>query len=340
MVDESHHGQDQDGSVNKILRVLTGIDELESDLMDYKKWQQTEKYILSISATPLSEMINKSKNDEKFDIGTAKLQPGDSYYGIKNFYDDGMINNSMRLQNYNNAEKFVRENENIIKQNKFMIIRLPSRIAIEDKITGNIVNPRKNMKKNINDAIKNILNIQPKIYIYACKDSDVSDDDSVDEKIEFGYDLNVLIQKQPEKLSIIYVINKLLAGVRLENTNNISLIHDSALKSDVAAQSLCGRCCGYNKNRNIKIFTNMKEIKKYIEWVDKEFAYENVPNTGKNVKSNNQTTGNEMFNKVKTQEEIQLLKNQEKKEFLIENQVNDVETKEQRDARLQAKFRE
>lgn len=61
------------------------------------------------------------------------------------------------------------------------------------------------------------------------------------------------------------------------------MVHDThKSNSDTTAQSFLGRCCGYNKNREIEIFCDLKSAEGYYEWVRSGFSKLSTPKS-KNV---------------------------------------------------------
>jgi hypothetical protein len=369
-IDESHFGQDQSSSNHKFLKKITGC---EGELMDYKKWKNKNVKILTISATSFSECINKLKKDRKFKLKTVTLRPSKKYYGISNFYNDDKIIKSYNLTKYEEVVDFVKKYKDRIDQKKYMIIRLPNKInAVKkrqkrcnnenernvnndvdndvDDVDNDVDNDndcddnnlRITVENNIKNAIKDFISkdANPNIYYYTEIKSKGDKN-----KITTGEQLNKILSIVPNEMSIIFVINKLRAGVSLNNTNNISLIHDNPLRSDVAAQSLCGRCCGNNKNIDILIFTNLNLIKQYVDWVDEKFDYQDIPSSGKNVKAKNISSGKEFFSVEKNDETVKRLQKEESREEIKEERDvhKEHETKEmadQRDRADQDNFRE
>lgn len=369
-IDESHFGQDQLSSIHKFLKKVTGY---EGELMDYTKWTNKHVKIVTISATSFSECVNKGKKDEEFKLQTVILQPGEKYHGIKDFYENNKIKKSFDLTKYQEAVNFVKENKDVINQKKYMIIRLPNKIVptekkekrkqkgkkqIKEEIdesnnknNGEDNDLRITVKNNIVNAIKKNIdeNISPNISYYLGAEKKRKNEEDVEridneenEYIKSGKQLNKKIDTVPTTISIIFVINKLRAGVSLDNTSNISLIHDNPGKTDVAAQSLCGRCCGNNKNTDILIFTNLKFIRQYVNWIKNRFNYETIPTSGKNIKSKNVSTGKEIYSIEKDNEKLKELREEEMKVLNIIMKTTNCETMEmveQRNRTMQAEFR-
>lgn len=331
MIDESHYGQDINSSIDKfLLRILFSHDKKNEitidDLINYKKWDNKRVKIVSVSASPFSELENYCKHNNS--IGKVILKPGNMYYGIENFLNDKKVRNPINFSYSEKCTDFFKQFERDIHQKKFILIRLPNILKSRMDVIGNI--------KKIGRSFV------PKLKFWSYDSGQLNAED-----VKYIDKLNEKLLHEPKYPTVIFILGKLRAGYTLE-TKNISIVHDnyvSTPKCDVVIQSLSGRCCGYDKNNNLKIFCDIESIKKYIEFVKSNF--EKVPNTGKNLTGNKKvpTTGNELFNAART--ETMSDENYERNEsddddgcgIISDDKLENLKREiEQRDADIQRKF--
>ena len=106
---------------------------------------------------------------------------------------------------------------------------------------------------------------------------------------EYKYNTNLinfnnLINNPPPKMTIIWIYNTLRAGKQL-NTTNIGFIHDSYYtNTDTTAQSLIGRICGYNKEKdNVNCYVDMKSAERMLKWINNNYSSLLIPMKSKNI---------------------------------------------------------
>ncbi len=98
--------------------------------------------------------------------------------------------------------------------------------------------------------------------------------------------INEIMEHIPTKKTIIFLRGLLRAGQRVK-TDNVIMVHDTSdSKVDTTVQSLLGRCCGYNKNKDILIYCDKISAEKYKNWVSSDYDLELVPNKSKNILGN------------------------------------------------------
>ena len=214
-------------------------------------------YTLSISATPMSEIATK----DNYGKALVYLRPDVAYYGIKDIFRDGNIYQSSNLSkdDFNDFLDIIeKEYERQKKSNwKYGIIRLPCQ-----------------WYKEFTESCINSLD-------YECCYID-HHSNNPDKEINF----NDYLSDKPQKFTIIWVYNSLRAGKQL-NTANIGFTHDTNNSNcDIIAQSLLGRCFGYNKEKhNVHCYTDMVSAKEMLDWVQNWYSELLIPSGCKNVKN-------------------------------------------------------
>ncbi len=212
-------------------------------------------YTLSISATPMAEIATK----EEMGKALTYLAPDKGYFGIKDIFRNGLIFDSASLSE-SNFESFLdiieKEYERQSKTEwKYGIIRLPCQ-----------------WYKEFTEA--EIVSLDYDIEFIDHHSSNKS------KKANF----NDYLKKEPDRFTIIWVYNSLRAGKQL-NTKLVGFIHDTTnSKCDIIAQSLLGRCFGYNKELNkVNCYTDMKSAKQMLNWVNNWYSETQIPSGCKNI---------------------------------------------------------
>lgn len=267
IIDESHYGTDEGSMLDKFLiNTLLNLEDEEHN-------EKLNNYFLSVSATPMAESISNSFIKNKKEKVILKNGPG--YYSICDMFKKGVIYDSFvfnSIEDYENGGdlySFVDRIKNA--DDGYIIIRLNG--------------PKQEILK---EAIKLDGLIENQDIFYDSFDGE-SDKKSI----------NNIISKIPNKENqnrkkvIVFIKGKLRAGIEVD-TKYVSMVHDTfAANTDTLVQSLVGRLTGYNKNKNIKIFTNREKCEEYKNWVESNFHVSNTPSKCKNVKSQK---GSKSFN--------------------------------------------
>lgn len=218
--------------------------------------------ILDISATPY-EYTAFGK------IPYVFMQPGENYYGVNDMLANNRIYQSKPLSNYKNMTYFndkirsVHGNDDL---KKYIIVRLPRDLDKHKSI-------KNNFEKFFNQNIKTVNYFQ-------------------DNK----NDINDMLNIEPEKLTVIFVKDKLRMGKSII-TKHICALIDSPNNQYVqtTVQGFVGRAAGYNKkDHNVIIFTDKQKVFEHKKWFDNNLQKEYLPRSSKNVK-NGQVSKNSMF---------------------------------------------
>lgn len=263
ILDESHYAQcgvewkSQHSSM--VYRFLTNQVGMTLD-GETHKWIGKNLFFLSVSATPMSELVRFI--DDENQKTRVILEPGDGYYGFEEMFKNNKVLPSFNLGDEDQQEELVeilREHNRVQRANgkyKYAIIRFSN--------TGNGEKYRNQFKSLIDWNVN-----------YICFHS----------KHMVLRDINQIVNLEPDQMTIIEVYHSLRAGIQL-NTEHIFLVHDSyRAGTDVTAQGLSGRCCGYGKKKHgVEIYCYQHRLQKYLLWIQKGFNPEYVPDNCYNIK--------------------------------------------------------
>lgn len=250
LIDESHYGSDKNQILDKFLKKVLYI----NPNGDNDKLIENNIYVVSISATPMAEFLNANISEFKKKI--IPLKNSNGYFGIEEMFNQNKVYHSFDLKSNLSVDRFLDTILNINK-NGYIIVRCT-------KKQQDLIEIRMG-----NRLISNINTID--YYRYGKR------------MILDNTGINEIIDQFPVKKTIIFLRGLLRAGQRIK-TKNIIMIHDtSESKVDTTVQSLLGRCCGYNKNKDILIYCDEISAKKYMDWVVSGYDMKLIPNKSKNI---------------------------------------------------------
>ena len=133
-------------------------------------------------------------------------------------------------------------------------------------------------QKNVDDIM--MCNIESQFQKYKIKIATISYD------MYYKQSINNLLDNKPIIPTIIYIKDKLRMGEYL-NTKYIYLVHDDPNNTytHTTAQSLVGRCCGYNKKlHQVIIYCDYNKIEQHYKWIKNNYDIENIPKDAKYIK--------------------------------------------------------
>tara|TARA_R100001163_G_C5068378_1_gene208536 strand:- start:9971 stop:11773 length:1803 start_codon:yes stop_codon:yes gene_type:complete len=258
-IDESHYAQNVNSMVDKFMKNFVGV------TMDgnSNKWVGQNLYIVSISATPMSELVHLlTPNQPK---ALVRLIPGNGYYGFKRMLELNLVRDSTGFGSPQSRSDFVDElrklyqEQSSLNQYKYCIIRFSN--------SGHGDSYRQAMQTLINFPVK---------YIHFHSES-------MDMR-----DINDILSKPPDQFTIIEVYNSLRAGIQMK-TENVALVYETSnAKTDSTIQGLPGRCTGYGKeDHGVIVYCYKERLEAYVKLVESDFNPENTPDGSNNVKVGN-----------------------------------------------------
>lgn len=267
ILDESHYAQNAFSLVHQFIKFIMGIT-MDGDI---NKWETDNIYFLSVSATPMSELANLLDPTNKSNKIMINLKPSDNYYSFEKMIQSNKIYNAFDLNQTDECDQLIDVlndlHEEQLSNNmfKYAIIRFCN-------------NKRGRITQQYFKS-----NISYKSIIFHCKHNKFKD-------------INKIVNKIPDEMTIIIIYHSLRAGIQL-NTDNICLVHDMYnARVDVTAQGLAGRCCGYDKEKNkVEVFCHLERIKKYIELVNHQFDPLYIPSKCKNIDNGADMIHNKKF---------------------------------------------
>ena len=239
------------------------IDEFRDLLIKYSKMNKTQFHTVGFSATPYEQVI---ANYPKI-----IMKPDKDYYGIVQMFNSWKPSktNKEKVPTIFQAKNLLEPIECEILFTEieicdfYYIFRLPGKKNSEETVIHNI---EKEFKKR-----------------GAKLDSYVYD-------MNYRGNINELLDVKPIKPTIIYLKDKLRMGEYL-NTEYIYLVHDDPnnTHTHTTAQSLVGRCCGYNKesHRTI-IYCDYQKALQHCKWIENDYDIEYIPSNAKYI---NKKTG-------------------------------------------------
>lgn len=237
------------------------MDKFRTILDKLAKENKTSYYKVGFSATPYEQII---ANYPKI-----IMKPGENYYGIRQMFDSWkqkvpIIFQAKNLINQEECEDLFTEIEIC---DFYYIFRLPGKKKLEDVMMLNIEKQFKIRKSKLDT------------YIY---------------DMSYRGNINDLLSSKPEKPTIIYLKNKLRMGEYL-NTKYVYLVHDDPNNTytHTTAQSLVGRCCGYNKkSHQTIIYCDYNKAIQHCEWIESGYDIVHIPIDAKYIEKKSGKTKN------------------------------------------------
>jgi hypothetical protein len=242
--EEAHHAQSIGQCPDKFLRQIGISADGNSSPLKSKN-----NYVLSVSATPFSELSDNSH--EKQHKMVVYLKPGNRYTSVKLIRDSGRLKSFSSFQ-----EGLCRGLRTPHSRPKYAIVRMT--------------------KKN-EEAIKEIISLNDWSFIIydSIGDREEKDKAKVKELIKKGEEAWKNMENAPEKDTVILIRGKCRMGKNLCK-QHILFVMETAKNSrtDTVLQSLLGRVCGYSVGSNqIDIYLHQKivnsgEIDRYVELIE------------------------------------------------------------------------
>ena len=206
--DESHTSQTKGQSMEQFYRRL-GI-EINGDQTEMKA---RNIYILSISATPISELtcnVQQEQNKPTIFLKTPSL-----YRGVQYYNDNGLIRPSFSVSDENKLRDFFRNH----CQKGYIIMRI------------------RNSKTFNQEEFITPIALTNGFDVFTCSSKKDAQLKNLD-----------IIEKEPTKPTLIFIFGKYRMGQRIIKDHIIAVFeHSVKMHADTALQGLMGRSCGYHK---------------------------------------------------------------------------------------------
>jgi len=232
------------------------IDRFSTTIDKFAKHNKTSYYKLYCSATPYAQILKKYPK--------VVLEPGPNYYGMRQMFTSTtpIVFQAKNLADPDECAKLFTE---ITVCNYYYIFRLSGTKKSSDMMIANLESEFKKLGSRLES------------YIY---------------DMNYTGNLNELLETKPTKPTLIYLKDKLRMGEYL-NTEFIYLVHDDPtnMYAHTTAQSLIGRCCGYNKKTHTTIiYCDYEKAWQHYQWIDNQYNIEYLPNDAKYIKKNGKET--------------------------------------------------
>lgn len=233
------------------------IDKFRKKLEKISTTNKTSYLKVGFSATPYEQIFAGYKK--------VIMKPGKEYYGMKYMFKAGYSkkNNDypvvFQAKNLADPKKCRELFDEIQIDNYYYIIRLPGKKNAEELVFNNIRKEFKNQGSKFDS------------YIY---------------DMDYHSNINELLDEKPEKPVVIFLRDKLRMGEYL-NTKFVYLVHDDPTNTyaHTTAQSLIGRCCGYNKkNHQTIIYCDYDKAYQHYQWIKNGYDTNNIPDDAKYIK--------------------------------------------------------
>lgn len=248
--DESHYAQSKGQQVDKFLKqcglTATGTN-------DY--FEQTNSFLLSVSATPFSEMSDYRWNKQNKCV--VPLLPGETYCGVKWFLNNGKI---VPFTLWSDAMVSAIARTSSVGRSTYGLVRVSNKIEMDAK---RIAEER---------GFKWIMYDQKWV----------------------GDSLAQILSTEPENPTIVFLKGKCRMGNQVPKSH-VSFVIETCSKSntDTVLQGLLGRMCGYHNNTDIFIYLNERivnsgELEKFVEMSEVPESLQ-LPTKGQNLVSESES---------------------------------------------------
>jgi hypothetical protein len=228
--DESHYAQNQGMRPGDFLRNI-GI----CPTGDTTHLYTIGSYLLSVSATPFSEISDNSHLEQQKRI--VKMVPGENYYGVRKQLEGNKVQG---FSNWRETLKLALEIHKGIETPCWAILRKIPKVSTEE--------------------IRDIA--QTRRWRVVEYDSEAKDIQMTD------------LSLPPEVNTLIVLKGMLRMGKRLKKPYiSFAMEMSKSSSSDVVLQGLLGRLCGYDANPNIVVYIHEKilargDLEKYVQLMD------------------------------------------------------------------------
>lgn len=226
------------------------IDKFRKKLDELAKENGTKYYKIGFSATAYMHVAA--------DYPVVVMNPSADYYGLREMFAKKVptVFPAKNLSDPNECEALFHE---IVVHDLYFIIRLPPKKSEQNLVQKNIENEFRKQK----------IGFDSNIY-------DMNEKDNINE---------LYLNHKPSKPVVIYIKDKLRMGENF-NTEYVYLVHDDPknMYAHTTAQSLIGRCCGYNKKTHqTLIYCDYDKAIEHCRWIQHDYNINYLPKKCKYV---------------------------------------------------------
>lgn len=273
--EEAHYAQDKTNRPHKFFKNLCITADGEISNLEGER----NNYVLTVSATPFSEISNIWHNSQKKRV--VRLEPAAGYKGPKHFLQAGAIMQfDPRLSPAEVVAQAIREAPATSAAAKYAIVRVR-----DSKGTDN-------MSACIHVATEH--GWAHRVYDSETKYHQPGSMQSMDE-----------LAVAPQQNTIIFIRGMCRMGKRVPK-QHISFVIETSKdsKTDVVLQGLMGRMFGFHDNMAIKIYISrrieMADIEKYVSMMENpdDVPLQTMPCNGKNLVAGSKHRTGDWYNNI------------------------------------------
>jgi hypothetical protein len=269
IIDESHHGQNSDSTVAAFLQRL-GV---SGDGDPAKVKTERSVYVLSISATPMSEVANMNAASKMFKKRVV-MRPGAGYVGPREIVAQGRVRQAHKLDSVEKLQQFLNECGDAYVNGGFreeggcyVILRQAARgraASLLGEATSQVAVL----------TLRDGSSVPVSWHHYNSKTRE-----SMDQVF------HEMMTRQPHGI-VIVIVQRMLGQGDTFSTRHVAIMYDTAeSNTDVAVQSFFGRACGYRPPlaQRVIVYSDVRRVEAYCKWVSLNFGADHVPQAARNM---------------------------------------------------------
>lgn len=227
---------------------------------DHEVLQKKNIKIIAVSATP-DGVYEGMKNNPPETYMIINFKPDHGYTGLKELLERGQIKDGRKLI------QFDKDGSIVTQQNKESLTKVRREMREKYKNKGNRYHifrlPHGITESDATELFEQTWGVGEFRILWWC-------DSFKNKTINFD-----ILEKEPECHTFIFVKERLRMAKTIHKSF-LGILYDRIPKSQkdngALSQSLAGRCCGYYKNDDIIIYTDIQSIKNYVGMIENEWS--------------------------------------------------------------------
>ncbi len=271
--EEAHCAQDKTNRPHKYLQ----SQHITADADVSNLEGERNNYVLTVSATPFSELSDYHHHDQKKRI--VRLEPAEGYKGPRQFLESGAIVQFDPLLSQAQVVAQAIQEAPVTEAPKYAIVRVRDSKDVD------------NMSECIRVAGE--LGWAHRVYDSKTKYNQTGSMQSMDE-----------LAVAPQCNTVVFIRGMCRMGKRVPKAH-ISFVVETAKgsKTDTVLQALLGRMFGYHDNMNIRVYISRKiqldDIRRYVEMMEAgDDELQVMPQRGKNLVAGPKQSDNGWYNTI------------------------------------------